>query len=106
MAVGFTVGRHAAADGSEVHPLVAAALEARPTPGTGTPAHAPGNRAPRLTSPEGEGELGWPGQPGDGTGLGWPEDTRTGTPATATVTPAGRRWDWRRLLGGRGSSAA
>ena len=105
MAVGFTVGRHSAADGSEVHPLVAAALEARPVT-SGTAAHVPRDQRPRLTSPEGEGELGWPGHPGDGTGLGWPEDTRTGTPATATVTPAGRRWDWRRFLGGRGSSAA
>ena len=101
MAVGFTVGRHAAADGSGVDPLVAAALQAKPTSGTGAPAH----RAPRLTTPEGEGELGWPGQPGDGTGLGWPEDTRAGTPVTAADTPAGRRWDWRRFFG-RGSSAA
>jgi len=110
----ITVGRHAADDGAGVHPLVAAALQQRLTPGEpGQPRHLHG--APRAAD-ERQGGLGWPGEPGGGTGLGWPaENTVSATdtePGTRSERPARRR-GWRRLFGGspaadrsRDSSAA
>jgi hypothetical protein len=93
---GITVGRHAADDGAEVHPLVAAALEARQAPMTGT--HRFDRPAVAGTTSDGEGGLGWPGSPGDGSGLGWPADAdaRAATPVGA---PAPKRSVWRRLFG-------
>jgi hypothetical protein len=95
-----TLGRHAARDDEGVHPIVAAALSTRPA--AGQPRHG---QLTALSAGE-EGDLGWPGEPADGTGLGWPVDQPTGTavltPAAATAPPARRR-GWRRFLG---SSAA
>jgi len=95
-----TLGRHAARDDEGVHPIVAAALSTRPA--AGQPRHG---QLTALSAGE-EGDLGWPGEPADGTGLGWPVDQPTGTavltPAAATARPARRR-GWRRFLG---SSAA
>ena len=111
------MGRHAAGDGTGVDPIVAAALRLRPSePADATPRHGAG---PRLDGTDGEGGLGWPGEPGEGTGLGWPVDLLDSAaehqgPALATATvqaPARRRQGWRRLFGsraepGRDSSAA
>ena len=108
MAVEFTVGRHAADDDAGVHPLVAAALEAREAPATGT--HRFDRPALAGSPSDGEGGLGWPGTPGDGSGgLGWPGSPGTGggglgwpgkTGADAHRPPETRRSGWRRLLGG------
>ena len=110
----ITVGRHTADDGAGVHPLVAAALQQRPTPGEpDQPRHL--HEAPRAAD-ERQGGLGWPGEPGDGTGLGWPADDAVratdAAPDTWPERPARRR-GWRRLFGGgaaadrsRDSSAA
>ena len=48
-----------------------------------------------LTGSDGEGDLGWPGEPHEGTGLGWPVDAGTG-PATGERA---RRRGRRRILG-------
>jgi len=93
------VGRHAAGDGADVHPIVAAALEQRPTvrePGTARHGHEQG-----LAEPEdGEGGLGWPGEPGNGSGLGWPADeSAPAAPRTDQAAPSRR--GWRRVFGGR-----
>jgi hypothetical protein len=93
------VGRHNAGDGAAVHPIIAAALEGRMTvPAAVEPQHTPAVAA----EPE-EGPLGWPGEPGDGTGLGWPAAPRpasSATPAAGTVAePPRRRRGWRRLFG-------
>ena len=94
-----TLGRHAARDDEGVHPIVAAALSTRPA--AGQPRHG---QLTALSAGE-EGDLGWPGEPADGTGLGWPLDEPTGTavsepalPLVATAPPARRR-GWRRFLG-------
>jgi len=114
-----TVGRHAAADGVGIDPIVAAALSRRPAAPTGLPRHCEESRQ-QLTGAEGdEGGLGWPGDPADGTGLGWPVELITrppdadAPPAVAVVAeqaPEPRRSGWRRLFGGgsddRDSSAA
>jgi hypothetical protein len=94
-----TLGRHAARDDEGVHPLVAAALSRRPASSApDAPRH--GGPAVALSAVE-EGEIGWPGEPADGTGLGWPVDQPAGT-ATAverqTVAPVRRR-GWRRFFG-------
>ena len=98
MAVEFTVGRHTADDDAGVHPLVAAALEAREAPATGT--HRLDRPAVTGSASDGEGGLGWPGTPGDGTGLGWPGDTDAhatpAAPPAASTQP--KRSVWRRLL--------
>ena len=100
MAVEITVGRHAADDEAGVHPLVAAALEARHAPEPGI--HRSDRPAMAGTTADGEGELGWPGSPGDGSGgLGWPGDI--GASATrATDAAAPKPSVWRRLFGGAG----
>jgi hypothetical protein len=115
------VGRHAAAAGADVDPIVAAALSRRPTTaGPSEPRHGAELGVRGLTAADGEGGLGWPGEPGNGTGLGWPVDQvpgttvsgeRTGVAVVPGATPARRRSGWRRLFGGgssaeRGSSAA
>jgi hypothetical protein len=102
------VGRHAARDGVGVDPIVAAALRQRPTStGTGVPRH--GSSPRELTGTDGEGALGWPDPPHDGTGLGWPVDVTAGSspagdqPAVTLVSSAPRarrRLGWRRLFGG------
>lgn len=85
------MGRHAADDGAGVHPLVAAALEGRQPPETGT--HRSAGAASGPTSSDGEGEPGWPGSPRDGEGgLGWPGE------ADARAVPAPKRSGWRRLF--------
>lgn len=90
------MGRHAADDDAGVHPLVAAVLEAREAP-----AHRLDRPAAVAPGSDGEGGLGWPGTPGDGTGLGWPGDTDA--PGAPTAPPAAtsgpKRSVWRRLLG-------
>jgi hypothetical protein len=93
------VGKHAAADGSGVDPLVAAALAGRAPEVVG--AHRDG--ADPASS---EAEVGWPEPPAPGGGgLGWPGDLdREQQPAPtrgqqdATSRPAARR-GWRRLFG-------
>jgi hypothetical protein len=97
------VGRHTADDGAGVDPIVAAALRRRPTATEpGAPRHDPEFRQPQLT---GDGGLGWPGEPGDGTGLGWPidDDGQAGSPTevspVALAPEPGRRRGWRRLFG-------
>ena len=102
------MGRHAAGDGAAVHPLVAAALEQRPT--AGEPSRPRHLHSAATAADERQGGLGWPGEPGDGTGLGWPAAGEAG--ATDPMSPAGhpveqpptRRRGWRRLFGG-GTSA-
>ncbi|MEU2347228.1 hypothetical protein [Modestobacter sp. NPDC049651] len=110
----MTVGRHAADDDATVHPLVAAALERRaPEAGDALPRHgqlavagqavAEHSVAEHPVAEHEEGPLGWPGEPGDGTGLGWPADTRPAAPAdeavgVLTAEPAARRRGWRRLF--------
>jgi hypothetical protein len=106
------VGKHAAADGDSVHPVVAAAL-ARRVPDAGAH-HA--DVTQRI-----DGSLGWPGEPLSRDGvLGWPGDLGPDGPITpasgetdrsaeadedAPEEPAppleheGRRRGWRRLLG-------
>jgi hypothetical protein len=87
------VGRHAAADGGSVHPLVAAALAHRPAETAG--AHRDGHQRPGRGS-----DVGWPGDspPPGGGGLGWPGDLSTEDgpePEPAAEEPArgaGRRW--------------
>lgn len=106
------VGRHTAADGDAVHPVVAAALARRPADAG---AHR-GELTQRI-----EGSLGWPGEspaPGSG-GLGWPgtlpppapprparqsaepfeEAERPGESGAEQPPGNGRRRGWRRLFG-------
>jgi hypothetical protein len=65
------VGKHAAADGSSVDPLIADALTHRPP----DPVSAPRHGAQRSAT--GEGAVGWPGEPpADDAGVGWPEPVR------------------------------
>jgi hypothetical protein len=87
----ITVGKHAAPDGSAVHPLVADALARRASGGTdGQREQEPAERT---------GRVGWPAAPAPGGGgLGWPG----GEPADAGVTsvadvPMAQR-GWRRLF--------
>ena len=89
------MGRHAAADGGAADPIVEAALRDRPE-GDG-PRH--GSVDPTAS---GEGGLGWPGEPTDGTGQGWPVDQQpgAGVPAGAEI-PTPRRGGWRRLFSSR-----
>ncbi|MBB3677996.1 hypothetical protein FHX36_003731 [Modestobacter versicolor] len=111
------MGRHAAGDGTAVDPIVAAALDQRPAAAApGPPRHAEGSRQ-ALRATGSEGGLGWPGDPADGTGLGWPAEQLAAAPAAVTLVPdagpgeapARRRAGWRRLFGGgstTGSSSA
>jgi hypothetical protein len=87
------VGRHTADDGAAVHPIVAAALQQ---------AHRPDGDVPRHAS--GQGGLGWPGDPAEGTGLGWPAGTEAeggsvlDTQVAVEQPRARRRSVWRRLF--------
>src|SRR3954466_5685860 len=113
-----TLGRHAAADGVGIDPIVAAALSRRTGAPTGLPPHGQESRQQPTGAGGDDGGLGWPGDPADGTGLGWPVELITrppdadDRPAVAVVTeqpPGPRRSGWRRLFGGsddRDSSAA
>jgi hypothetical protein len=96
----MTVGRHAAAAGADVHPVVAAALSRR-TDGGG-PRHS-SEAGARRVSP-----VGWPGRDDDdapgGSPVGWPGtggaepvEQPVREPAPAPERAAG----WRRLFGGR-----
>jgi hypothetical protein len=106
--VELTVGRHAADDGADVDPIVAAALRRRTAPDAPGPArHAPQAARADGDAGPGEGGLGWPGEPGDGTGLGWPADPLSGGPAEGDasavtgheVARPARRRGWRRFFG-------
>jgi hypothetical protein len=91
------VGKHAAAEGASAHPIVAAALAARPAE-TGGAHSIDGARA------GGESPLGWPAPPAPGGGgLGWPADIDTDAtaPAQADAPPAALRRSWRQLFGAR-----
>ncbi len=87
------MGRHTADDGADVHPIVTAALQQRaPQPADGGPRHV-----------SGQGGLGWPGDPAEGTGLGWPAGTETEgqtVPAAPqqVAQPPARRSVWQRLF--------
>ena len=94
------MGRHAAADGGAADPIVEAALRDR------LEGNGPRHGAELVASTE--GELGWPGEPSDGTGLGWPVDQLPDAPTSgeapaAVLTVAEpvvrRRGGWRRLFG-------
>lgn len=77
------MGRHSAGNGASVDPIVAAALQQRPASvEPGPPRHAPDGPGPQdggrqvraqQVRAQQEGGLGWPGEPGQGTGLGWPD---------------------------------
>ena len=83
------MGRHAAADGGSVHPLVAAALAHRPAESAG--AHRGGHQRPDRGS-----NVGWPGaSPPGGGGLGWPGQMSAddgSEPAEEPAPAAARRW--------------
>jgi hypothetical protein len=88
------VGKHSAADGASVHPIVADALALRTT-GPGGVHYADGVRAAT------ESGLGWPAPPPPETApLGWPgrASTDAGHADVAAAPPVARR-GWRRLLG-------
>jgi hypothetical protein len=102
----LTVGRHAAGNGDAVHPIVAAALQQQTPAARGAARHGSGGAD---ATAQGEGGLGWPGFPADGTGLGWPGDATSGSEVperadrSLTVVPgqpARRRLGWRRFFGG------
>jgi hypothetical protein len=102
------VGKHEAADGSSIDPLIADALTHRPPETVGAPRHGAEPTA-------GEGEVGWPGEPPvDDDRVGWPERAPSapvgpgGSSAEGTADvaapaaperagPTARR-GWRRLL--------
>ncbi|MGY1821383.1 hypothetical protein [Geodermatophilus sp. SYSU D00079] len=89
------MGRHSAADGAAVHPVVAAALARRP-------AGAPAARHGALRADATESGLGWPGGSTTHEGLGWPGGM-TATPArqAAAVEEAARPArprGWRRFF--------
>jgi hypothetical protein len=97
------VGRHLADDGVAVDPIVEAALSRR----RALTAEPVGPRHGAAYVSSGDGGLGWPGEPRDGSGLGWPVDllpdaahsgqAPTATPA-AEVSPVRRRTGWRRIF--------
>jgi hypothetical protein len=85
------MGRHTAADGTSVHPLVAEGLSRRAV-GTGT----------HRTDARQSTEVGWPAPATKGEGLGWPGDLATdgddGEAAAEEPAPRARR-GWRRSRG-------
>ncbi|MGY1811716.1 hypothetical protein [Blastococcus sp. SYSU D00820] len=96
------MGRHAAAEGAAVHPLVAMALEharSQHPEAAGAARHG-GLRADGTPS-----GLGWPGPERSGEGLGWPSSSAGARrrPPVAPAQPAApsRPRGWRRLFGGR-----
>ncbi|MGK5111008.1 MULTISPECIES: hypothetical protein [unclassified Geodermatophilus] len=96
------MGRHSAADGATVHPVVAAALARRQE---GVPAGRHGDLEAEST----HSNVGWPGSPGSGEGtpsggsVGWPGGAsqparqETSVADEAPEKPRG----WRRLFGSR-----
>ena len=83
----ITVGKHAAPEGSAVHPLVADALARRSPEGTDAEAD-PAERS---------GRVGWPAPPAPGGGgLGWPgeEPAQDRGPRSGAQAQRG----WRRLF--------
>jgi hypothetical protein len=101
------VGKHAAPEGSAVHPLVAGALARRAADGPdghGADGHGPAGHAVdeqgEQSPAERTGRVGWPAPPAPGGGgLGWPG----GDPAEATgrpvaEVPAVAQRGWRRLF--------
>jgi len=82
------MGRHTAADGSSVHPLVAEGL-ARRASGAAIDQSA-------EAEPGRESEVGWPAPPRKGHGLGWPGDLPADDEQPARSAPLR---GWRRLFG-------
>ena len=75
-----TVGKHAAADGASAHPIVAAALAARP-------ADVHGAHSADGAGTPGESPVGWPAAPAPGDGrTGWPADADGDVEAEADPT--------------------
>ncbi|WP_448626766.1 hypothetical protein [Geodermatophilus sp. URMC 64] len=90
------MGRHTAADGTSVHPLVAEGLSRRTT---GTASHSTAEPEPQR-----ESEVGWPAPPNRGRRLGWPGDLPAdGEAASEEPAPPARR-GWRRLFGARSAA--
>ena len=93
------MGRHAAPEGSAVHPIVAGALARRAADGPdGYGEQAPAERTGPVGWPAppapGRGGLGWPGRdPGRGQAEAGPED---GGPSAEASAAAQR--GWRRLF--------
>jgi hypothetical protein len=108
------VGRHAADDGAAVDPIVAAALQWHTPEAVGVARHAPDGPGSASATAGNEGDLGWPGPPADGTGLGWPADAvdsaaaadEPARPATVPAPRARRRPGWRRFFGGTSAPVA
>jgi hypothetical protein len=88
----ITVGKHAASEGSPVHPLVAGALARRAA--DGADGHG-GQSAPERTD-----RVGWPAPPApDGGGLGWPgRDPAEAQAPHVTEARAVAQRGWRRLF--------
>jgi hypothetical protein len=89
-----------------VDPIIEEALRRRPP--TAEPAGPRHGHEGTVQLSSGEGGLGWPGEPRDGTGLGWPADLLTqAVPSGQEPTvapevedsPVRRRSGWRRLFG-------
>ncbi|SDN67150.1 hypothetical protein SAMN05660199_00557 [Klenkia soli] len=120
------MGKHSAADGAVVHPIVATAMLRRT--GAGAPPR-PSIGGPRAGHASAGSAVGWPQEPHRGDGIGWPVEP-TG-PAAPEPTPVGddgsvlavldaaaqgveaapvsepppaRRGGWRRIFGGSGGS--
>jgi hypothetical protein len=91
------VGRHAAADGAAVHPVVAAALARRAT-GLSSGRHGD------LRADDTHSNVGWPAgddeEPSSGGPTGWPGGMTEQAPPQAPAVPARPR-GWRRFFGSR-----
>jgi hypothetical protein len=87
------MGRHNAANGSSVHPLVAEGLARRAV----VTAASPGGSAEHEQR---SGEVGWPAPPNKGSGLGWPGDLdHRAEAAPESADPPRLRRGWRRFFG-------
>ncbi|MGY1703081.1 hypothetical protein ACI79C_00770 [Geodermatophilus sp. SYSU D00697] len=91
------MGRHAAADGAAVHPVVAAALARR---AEGMPSGRHGDLRAEGT----RSNVGWPARtdegPSTGGSTGWPGGMTDPAPQRPPAAPARPR-GWRRLFGSR-----
>jgi hypothetical protein len=87
----ITVGKHAAPEGSAIHPIIAGALARRAAEGADE----------EPTPAERTGPVGWPAPPAPGGGgLGWPG--REPAEADDSVAlPAAEPRGWRRLFRSR-----